>query len=146
MNSDRYYDTPYHDEDAKEDAFASCVDDTETSTRDAIVAILGAVAKHVAGGTGLQLPHQIVMVTENAIDAAATHLDAIDELPAHHGFDGSIDEATTARTTAFLTALAAVVHAYQNDLVGIVEAHVDTADWDPQEATTQAWQPLSRTA
>ncbi len=133
MNADRFYDSPYDDRDtdAREKAYASCVDDAETTTRDAIVSILTTVAAHVKAGKGVQLPHQRELLTETAVDDAARHLDTLDGLLAHHGFDGSIEAHLTDRTHLFVTVLAEAVQAYTVQIVGAVEEQADQAEWEP---------------
>lgn len=131
MNADRYYDTPYGDNTDREQAYDSCIQDAETTTRDVIVAILGATAKHVTTGRGLQLPAQREALSEDAIEAAGTHLEALDELLEHHGFDARIDGPVSEATTVFLTALTDAVHTYNTHLVGAVEEHATAAEWHP---------------
>jgi len=139
MDAATFYDTPHDDReaDARERAYTSCVDDAETTTRDVIVSILTTVAKHVKAGKGVQLPHQRETLTETAVDGAARHLTALDELLAHHGFNGSIDDTVTEHTHLLVQVLAEAVQAYTVHVVGAVEETASGAEWQPDTPPTQ---------
>ena len=144
MNADRYYDTPHVDDAARDRAVASMQADVATTTRDILTATLESLATLIKGGHKIDLPHQIECLIEEVVDRNARDLDALVDLPGHHGYSGvPIDEQVTTATNDYLTAVIAAARAYDAAIDAAFEQVTDNADWEP-DATATAWQPVFR--
>ena len=144
MNADRYYDTPHRDNHARDAATASMQADVATTTRDIIADTLQTLATLIKGGHKLDLPHRTECLIEEVVDGNARTLDALTELPGHHGFSRTpIDDHVTAATNDYLTAVLAAARAYDLAIDAAFEHVTDTAEWEP-DTTSTAWAPLFR--
>ena len=144
MNADRYYDTPHHDDAARDRAVASMQADVATTTRDIIADTLQTLSTLIKGGHKIDLPHQIECLIEEVVDGNARDLDALTELPDHHGFSRTpIDDQITDATNDYLTAVINAARAYDNAIDAAFEHVTDTAEWEP-DTTTTAWAPVFR--
>lgn len=144
MNADRYYDTPHHDDAARDRAVASMQADVNTTTRDIIADTLQTLATLIKGGHKIDLPHQTECLIEEVVDGNARDLDALVDLPGHHGFSRTpIDAAITDATNDYLTAVINAARAYDAAIDAAFEHVTDTAEWEP-DTTTTAWAPLFR--
>lgn len=144
MNADRYYDTPHQDDHARDAAVASMQADVTSTTRDLIADTLQTLSTLIKGGHKIDLPHRTESLIEEVVDRNDRTLDALTELPGHHGFSRTpIDAAVTTATNDYLTAVLAAARAYDNAIDAAFTHVTDTAEWEP-DTTSTAWQPVFR--